>query len=169
MELGEGLTRISESAFEDCENLKSIVIPQSVTKIEQHAFSRSGLTAITIPKSVGTIELDAFYDCKNLKSVEISNGVHTIENYAFKNCSGLTSITLPSSLSTIGYQAFDGVDLSTVISLIVNPMPLEGKSNYFSVNTFNNATLYVPAGSLNKYKVCAGWERFMFIEEGTGK
>ena len=57
-----------------------------------------------------------------------------------------------------------------MISLIENPFKIEGKSSYhyrtFSINTFNNATLYVPMGTIDKYKATAGWRDFVFIEEG---
>jgi hypothetical protein len=74
-------------------------------------------------------------------------------------------------VTSIGGSAFDGVDIPTVISLIENPFTITGKtSNYrtFSQNTFNNATLYVPKGTIDKYKATDGWKDFFFIEEGVG-
>ena len=89
---------------------------------------------------------------------------------AFRRCSGLTSVTIPNSVTSIGYGAFNGVDIPTVISLIENPFTITGKTSYyrtFSQNTFLNATLYVPKGTIDKYKATDGWKDFMFIEEGT--
>ena len=61
------------------------------------------------------------------------------------------------------------LDLISVISLIDNPFTIEGKtSRTFTLNTLNNATLYVPAGTIDKYKSTEGWKDFLFIEEGTG-
>jgi hypothetical protein len=97
--------------------------------------------------------------------------VTSIENGAFRGCSGLTSITIGSGVTSMGYIAFDGDDISTVISLIENPFKITGKtsnSRTFSQNTFNNATLYVPKGTIDKYKATDGWKDFLFIEEGTG-
>ena len=62
-------------------------------------------------------------------------------------------------------------DFSTVVSLIENPFVITGKESVyrtFSKNTFNNATLYVPVGIIDKYKETDGWKDFLFIEEGTG-
>ena len=72
-------------------------------------------------------------------------------------------------MTSIGKGAFDGVDIPTVISLIENPFNIVGKySNYrtFSQNTFNTAKLYVPKGTIDKYKATEGWKDFKFIEEG---
>ncbi len=74
-------------------------------------------------------------------------------------------------MTSIGDCAFDRADISTVISLIENPFKITGKtSNFrtFTQNTFNNATLYVPKGTIDKYKATYGWKDFLFIEEGTG-
>lgn len=46
--------------------------------------------------------------------------------------------------------------------------PCAIKANTFTTNTFNNATLYVPTGTIDAYKATEGWEKFKFIEEGDG-
>ena len=74
-------------------------------------------------------------------------------------------------MTSIGYNAFDRVDIPTVVSLIENPFKITGKTSEFrtfSQNTFNNATLYVPKGTIDKYKATDGWKDFVFIEEGDG-
>ena len=97
--------------------------------------------------------------------------VTSIGEYAFCQCSSLTSVTIPNSVTSIGYNAFDGADIPTVVSLIENPSAINGKTSSdrtFSQNTFNNATLYVPKGTIEKYKATDGWKDFLFIEEGEG-
>ena len=156
---------------EDTE-ITNLIIPNSVTSIGDYAFdSCSGLTSITIPNSVTSIGNYAFDSCSGLTSVTIPNSVTSIGNYAFVGCYGFTSVTIPNSVTSIGYNAFDRVDIPTVISLIENPSAIYGKTNSgrtFSQNTFNNATLYVPKGTIEKYKATGGWKDFLFIEEGTG-
>ena len=166
------VTRIEEGVFKYCSKLTSITIPNSVTSIGAEAFRGcSGLTSITIPNSVTSIGERAFYNCSGLTSVTIGSGVTTIGDYAFSGCSGLTSVTIPNSVTSIGYGAFDGADIPTVVSLIENPFAITGKtsnSRTFTQNTFLNATLYVPKGTIDKYKATDGWKDFLFIEEGTG-
>ena len=133
----------------------SVTIPES--------FTYNGVTY-----SVTSIGGSAFDCCSGLTSVTIPNSVTSIGNYAFIGCSGLTSVTIGNSVTSIGESAFDGADIPTVISLIENPFKITGKtSSYrtFSQNTFNNATLYVPKGTINKYKATGGWKDFSNIVE----
>ena len=165
------VTSIGDFAFYYCSGLTSVTISNSVTSIGNSAFSScSGLTSVTIPNSVTSIGNHAFRYCFGLTSVTIPNSVTSIGDEAFYDCSGLTSVTIGSGVTSIGNNAFDGVDIPTVISLIENPFTITGKtSDYrtFSQNTFNNATLYVPNGTIDKYKATDGWKDFANIKEGN--
>ena len=126
---------------------------------------------MTIGNGVTSIGNQAFRDCSGLTSVSIPNSVTSIGLWAFYGCSGLTSVTIPGSVTSIGYEAFCGCDLESVVSLIEEPFAIYGKSSNsrtFSLNTFNNATLYVPMGTIDNYKATEGWKDFLFIEEGDG-
>ena len=165
------VTSIGDFAFYGCYGLTSVTIPNSVTSIGNYAFCGcSGLTSITIPNSVTSIGECAFGGCFGLTSITIGNSVTSIGSGAFSGCSGLTSITIGNSVTSIGDGAFDGVDLTTVVSLIENPFVIVGKSSSyraFSENTFDNATLYVPVGTIDNYKATDGWKDFAYIVEGT--
>jgi len=59
--IGDSVTTIGGSAFEDCSSLTSVTIPNSVTKIGSSAFTYcSALTSVTIPNSVTEIGGRAF-------------------------------------------------------------------------------------------------------------
>lgn len=63
------------------------------------------LSSITIPESITTIGNWAFQNCKSLTSITLPNEVSEIFKEAF-GCSNLESIYLPRSLKTIGYNIF---------------------------------------------------------------
>ena len=70
LKIKEGITTIGEMAFYECENLKEVSIPNSVTKIGGGAFFNCGLTKVTIPNSVKNIGGNAFWNT-SLKNVTI--------------------------------------------------------------------------------------------------
>lgn len=121
-------------------------------------------------QQVDVISEKAFFSCAALTSVTIPNTVNYIGYNAFYGCSGLSTITLPSSVSAIGDGAFYGIDFQSVVSLIEHPSEIYGYddeefTSTFSENTFNNATLYVPAGTIDRYMATEGWKKFQNIVE----
>ena len=158
------VTSIGSDAFYCCWGLTSVTIPNSVTTIGNYAFQYCrGLTSIEIPNSVTSIGSEAFGYCSGLTSITIPNSVTSIGERAFEYCSGLISVTIGNSVTSIGGYAFDGCNLSEVISKIENPFSID--TSTFSDNTFYNATLYVPAGTIDKYKSTDGWKIFAIIKE----
>ena len=105
--LPEAATSIGQYAFSSCTSLRSINIPESVMSIGNGAFSAcNSLTSITIPESVTSIGEEAFFYCRSLTSITIPQSVTSIGNDAFSYCLGLTSIAIPLSVKSIGNGAF---------------------------------------------------------------
>ncbi|GEM_PF-897898 len=103
------VTSLGNHVFGSCTGLTSVIIPNSVTSIGSGAFSFcSGITSITIPESIVNIGNSAFVGCTGLTSITIPNNLTTIENWAFSGCTGLTSVTIPNSVTSIGYGSFFG-------------------------------------------------------------
>ena len=154
------VTSIGKYAFDDCTSLTSITIPNSVTSIGDNAFEDcSSFTSVTIPNSVTSIGEGTFFICTSLTSITIPNSVTTIGNYAFSSCRSLTSITIPNSVTSIGGETFNGCSsLKTVICEAVEVPELGVR--VFRYMPLSEATLYVPAQSLDDYKAADQWKEF---------
>lgn len=71
---GNNLNYIGDGAFEDCVNLKRVVLPQSVRMIDSNAFLRAGLEEITLNQGLEKILTGAFYGT-NIKKLEVPGSV----------------------------------------------------------------------------------------------
>ena len=96
------------AVFSGCTNIKSLILPNTLTEIKSYALSESTLVTISIPASVETIEENAFYSCTSLKTVTFEKGsqLKTIQYCTFENCASLTSIEIPASVETIEIGSF---------------------------------------------------------------
>ncbi len=100
--------KIGNYAFRDCEQIKSIIIPNTVISIGNYAFNWCiELTNLNIPSSVMNIGIAAFKDCMNLTNIKIQSQITKIESYTFYNCCELKSIEIPNTVNEIGSYAFD--------------------------------------------------------------
>ena len=102
---------IEDRAFQGCQYIDSISLPNTLTKIGEWAFMDcDSLTEIVIPSSVTNWQRGAFYYCERLKTVTISEGITYIGDGAFSGCEILTSIFIPNSVKTIDAGAFSGCE-----------------------------------------------------------
>lgn len=96
-EINYSVIKIGKRAFYLEYDLTSVLIPNSVTIIENSAFyGCSGLTSIDIPNSVTSIGVGAFSYCSRLLSITIPDSVTHLGNYVLNNCGGLNSIIVDS-------------------------------------------------------------------------
>ncbi|AIJ36677.1 leucine-rich repeat domain-containing protein [Flavobacterium psychrophilum] len=152
------VTAIGESAFEHCNNLTSVTIPNSVTTIGDYVFvGCSGLISVTIPNSVTDIENGAFFSCSGLTSVTIPNSVTTIGDQAFAECSGLTSVTISNSVTTIGDEAFAECSGLTSVT-IPNSVTTIGDGSFARCSGLTSVTIPNSVITINRgaFALCSG-------------
>ena len=107
VKIDNGLVEICRLAFNGCQNLESVMLPESLTTLGSEAFSScKSLRAVKIPSGVASIPESCFYGCSSLESVTIPEGVTAIGDYAFGSCSLSNALILPESLEKIGDCAF---------------------------------------------------------------
>ena len=92
--------------FANCERLREITIPESVTYIGTAFSGCTSLTSVTLPESVTEVNIGAFYDCHSLKSVILSPNMENIHNHTFENCTSLTNVVIPEGVKGIEGKAF---------------------------------------------------------------
>ena len=108
---------LSSDAFNGCNKLESIVIPNTIKYIYSNAFYYcSSLKRITIPESVLSIGSYAFWQCKLLNDIILPNSLTSIGKYAFDGCEALKSISLGNAITTINTGTFSGCDSLTTIT-----------------------------------------------------
>ena len=186
LDIPNSVTTIANYAFDECRGLKKVTIHNSVSNIGYYAFFRCNSM-----DSVNITDLEAwcniyfndsysnplcnahhlYLNGKEIKNLVIPNSVIRIKQNAFRSCKGLTSVNIPLSVNSIGESAFRGCD--SIASVVCQAMtPPNVSEYYFATTTFQQATLFVPAESLDAYRAHEEWGKFVnivpFIGAGPG-
>ncbi|MEG2774526.1 MAG: leucine-rich repeat protein [Acetivibrio sp.] len=106
--IGKNVEAISNSCFEECAKLQSVIIKEGVEKIEYEAFAGCvSLSAIEIPSTVKSLNNSCFINCTSLQNVKLNMGLEEIQRGAFYNCDALMQITIPDSVTYLGNGTYD--------------------------------------------------------------
>ena len=132
-------------------NLKKLVIPNGIEKIEPKAFSGCvNLENVVFPESLQEIGYTAFGGCSNLTKIDLPSNLKSIESWTFQNTSISGKLVLPDSLEVLGDYAFSNTNITEVYIPYI--------SNRFSYGAFSNCKLlkkaiiapmntYIPGGT----------------------
>ena len=138
----------------------------SVVGIKGEAFNACNkLTSIVLPNTVSTIGGYAFYGCTELQSVTFSNSLEEIRYNAFEGCYNLSSIDLPASVRFIDVHAFEGCSLLTSITCrAVTPPAFSLVESDYLLDRLKEVK--VPQSSVEAYKTDRHWKQFVDIIVG---
>lgn len=162
-DITRNVVAIYKHTFQDCTELTSVSVPNSVKQIGEHAFAGcSGLTSVSIGTQVNQIDGWAFYGCNNLKYLTwnavncrygISNNTNTqnIEQVtigdeveilpnSFVAYSKITSVYIPNSVKTIGDCAFYSCSGLTTIN-IPNSVVTIGDAAFWGCNNLTSVII----------------------------
>ena len=166
------LYAIGGDAFKDCRQITDIRIVVS----DRSTFCKSNTISLIYDKIEG---LASFVDTppvlvgyklvtlldvygNEIKDYVIPSDVTRIYADALSKCGGLNSITIPSSVTSIGNFAFSWCESLTDVYCYASTVPWT-YSGVFSNSNLKNATLHVPASSINDYKSRDPWKGFKNI------
>ena len=166
LELPNRVSTISKYAFSYGGAPKTLIIPSSVTKIDEHAFyslasyTDKGGSTVSLSRRLETVKLVensvskltsigkyAFYGCINLSNFEFPDSLTEIGEYVFTSNSLKTvSFGDDSMLKSIGNSAFTSSSQLTTLKL---PASLEtiGNSAFSSLKTLTTVS-FEPYGNL---------------------
>ncbi len=112
----EGVKVIGAQSFDGL-NIKKVVMPDTVTKIEGKPFyGGMRVEEIVFSKNLSSIASFAFAGCKSLKSVDLSETkLKTIRKKCFLDCYNLETVKLPKKLKSIEEFAFARIAAKEIV------------------------------------------------------
>lgn len=134
--------------------LRSIVIPETVTTIEDGAFAYcQQLKNVICYAPLDTTGRSTFQLCRSLKNVIFVNGVKVLDNYLFSQCDMLENVYYRGMLDTIGDSAFE---FSGIPSFVANTKAI-GDSAFRNCESLREIHIRNPLEkmSLNAFYGCS--------------
>ncbi len=86
---------------------KYTIKPDTIQICAAAFFGVEGVTEVVIPNTVTAIENSTFSGCISLEKIDIPSSIESIYDYAFNGCVALKSITVPETVTHVGDYAFN--------------------------------------------------------------
>lgn len=129
---------IEEEAFQECEKLKEIEIPGSVTIGDRAFDSCTSLRRLTLHNGIKTIGEEAFTNCESLTEIEIPGSITSIGERIFQGCKSLKRIILHEGIERISEDAFEGATALQELAIPSTVVQIDGGA--FSACGLNSPT-----------------------------
>lgn len=123
------------------EDIKSIIIPDTVIGIENGAFKYcKNLEEVVIGEGVNELPAEAFYECNSLENITLSRSLKLIGDSAFFRCYQLMTITIPESVESVAYSAFFSCDkLYEIVNLSESYVSCDATLSYVNSKDFGSS------------------------------
>ena len=170
---GYPVTRIGATAFKELSDVNEIVLPRTISTIEEYAFYNCDVKHVTIPDACEQIGKDAF-SCANIREIVFPSsiqvisdsicstcfllntvvimGAKVIEQNAFALCGGLKNIAFGGSVDSIERGAF----MSCGFERIILPKSL-GKIKMDAFTHCNAAIAFLDDNSILERNCSPDW------------
>ena len=114
------VTLVAASAFENAQ-INSVKLPSKLKEIGLKAFKATNIKELVIPASVKKVEGSAFAYCPNLTKVTFAASNMELIEGCFAGCHKLQSVTFPASLTRdMTYDMFRDCPMLTTVTLPKN-------------------------------------------------
>ena len=139
IKIGSNVVSIEDNCFNNCYNLKQVIIPNSVKKIGNNCFSLCyslidifidegteylgnecfrgcfNLEELSLPDSITYIGTSCFQGCSKLTNIILSENLVSLNDTCFFNCISISKINIPKNVSIIGNEVFkDCINLKNI-------------------------------------------------------
>ena len=106
----KNIIKIEDSAFNGCTNLANVTFNEGLKELGTSVFSNTAIETITIPSSLEVVAdnqfLDGIFENTKLTTVNFAEGTKSVVGYLFKGCNSITNIAFPETIESIGNYAF---------------------------------------------------------------
>ena len=133
-----GITEINNKTFEGCTSLKSINIPEGITRIGAYAFKSTAVERFDLPQSLVSIGSEAFKGKNSI--IQVPDSVTTIESNAFDQ-----GDTILAERGTFAHNYALKNNIKFVATDTVKIALSPKKTTYIEGETFNKEDLVVTA------------------------
>lgn len=161
------VTDIWYNAFNGCDNLTSVKIPETVTRLSYAVFSRcANLKHVELSSAIKKLPYCTFQYCPSLRYMDLTYIKNIDDCYSVFGCgdiyqwepSLIEELVLPVAM---GYYPFG--KLASLRRLHLNLAEPPQCDISFMPEVYSEATLYVPDESVEKYRADSRWSRFAHI------
>ena len=108
--IGEGITRVPDSAFFGFSAVTEVSLPSTLESIGRLAFCECAFVTIQLPDSLQELSLGVFSDCRQLRVCEIPPGVSVLPEGLFQECVQLRKLILHDGLKVMEEGCLWGAD-----------------------------------------------------------
>lgn len=156
-----GMTTIPQGMFRECDRLRNIELPATLTSLGKQAFyGCDSLQTIYIPDGVTTIGDEAFDYCTKLKYARLPEGLQTIGSGCFAWNENLQYLNIPSTVTSIGNYAIHTTATSSnttfkSVGIMATTMPTTSSHVFWQHQPA--FTLLVPEGQEDDYQNSTSW------------
>ena len=156
-----GMSTIPNNMFQECDRLRNIQLPATITSIGDRAFyGCDSLQTIYIPDGVKSIGYETFCYCKGLRYVRLPEGLESIGQSCFGYTEKLPFINIPSTVTSMGNWAIHTTANSSntnfkSVGIMGSTMP--GTKDHVFWQYQPAFSLLVPEGQEEDYQNSTSW------------